>query len=215
MNLEELKQEIPFKWRVQSYSKHKAQASCVAYIDARDAMDLLDKVCGSADWQVKYKDVGGLLFASVGIYTGDMWVWKSDTGSESNVEKDKGHASDAFKRACVHWGIGRFLYSKKIKYIDASEKKTRDNFPYPVFNGQRVWDITKHFNDIDKLDGYKPKAKADKPPLKKDQYDTMIGLLMKGTHKPVSERMYNYKLTEKQEKTLKDGIAEAKKIKGE
>ena len=84
-----------------------------------------------------------------------------------------------------------------------------------ALNGLFLIDDTKDDDFNNQPVPEKPKAKADKPPLKKDQYDTMIGLLGKGTHKPVSERMYNYKLTENQEKTLKDGIAEAKKIKGE
>jgi len=192
MNLEELKQEIPFKWRVQSYSKFKPQASCVAYIDARDAMDLLDKVCGAENWQVTYKDVGGLLFAEVGIKINE-WVWKSDTGSESNVEKDKGHASDAFKRACVHWGIGRFLYSKKIKYIDANEKKVQGNYPYPIFNGQRVWDLTKHFNDIDSLNNYKPA-------LTLETFDKIAVVISEGVDRAkIQKRLDNYNISKDQQ----------------
>ena len=47
MNLKDLKKQIPYQWRVQSFSKNKAQAQCVAYIDARDVMNLLDEVVGS------------------------------------------------------------------------------------------------------------------------------------------------------------------------
>ena len=42
MNLKDLSKEIPFKWRVQSTKYGKT--TCVAYIDARDCMDLLDEV---------------------------------------------------------------------------------------------------------------------------------------------------------------------------
>ena len=44
MKLEDLKKELPYKWRVQS--SRYGKANCVAYIDARDAQDLLDEVCG-------------------------------------------------------------------------------------------------------------------------------------------------------------------------
>jgi hypothetical protein len=85
----------------------------------------------------------------VGIKCGDEWVWKTDTGSESNIEKEKGHSSDAFKRACVHWGIGRFLYDMDIKYVTANEKKTNSNYPHVIDKqGNRVWDLTKHINSI-------------------------------------------------------------------
>jgi len=139
MNLDNLKKEIPFKWRVQSANKYGA--SCVAYIDARQVQDLLDEVCGAENWQCKYEEHKGNLFCSIGILVKITdgivkdWVWKSDCGTESNVEKQKGEASDAFKRAAVMWGVGRFLYSKKIvklpvkgingKYVPYSEKTGR------------------------------------------------------------------------------------------
>lgn len=119
MDLEKLKKEIPYKWRIQS--SNKWGASCVAYIDARDAQDLLDEVAGADNWQVVYEEHKGNLFAKVGIFINDKWVWKSDCGTESNVEKKKGEASDAFKRACVMWGIGRFLYRKEIIKLPVKE----------------------------------------------------------------------------------------------
>ena len=123
MNLEYLKKEIPFKWRVQSANQYGA--SCVAYIDARDVQDLLDEVCGAAFWQCKYSEHKGNLFCSIGIDVdkdGTCWTWKEDCGTESNVEKQKGEASDAFKRAAVMWGVGRFLYSKTIVKLPVKEK---------------------------------------------------------------------------------------------
>ncbi len=150
MNLKELKKEIPFKWRVQSFSKFKPQAQCVAYIDARQAMNLLDEVLGEGGWQSDYKEIKGNVYAGIGIKISDEWVWKWDTGAESNIEKEKGEASDSFKRAGVKWGIGRFLYEKKIQYVNANEIKTQSNYPYVVDNsGKRVWDITKHINQED------------------------------------------------------------------
>lgn len=147
INLEVLKKEIPCKWRVQSFSKFKPQGQCVAYIDARDVMDLLDEAVGAENWQSDFKDCGGQLFAGVGINDGKGWIWKWDTGSESNIEKEKGEASDSFKRAAVKWGIGRFLYNLEIKYVKANELKTKDNFPYVIDEqGQRVWNLTEYIN---------------------------------------------------------------------
>lgn len=156
MNLKELKKEIPYKWRVQSFSKNSAKAQCVAYIDARDVMNLLDEVCGADNWQSDFKDIGGQTFAGIGINTmgetgGNNWIWKWDTGSESNIEKEKGQASDSLKRAGVQWGIGRFLYDMDIKWVDANEAKTQTNYPYVVDkNGKRVYDITEYINSLDK-----------------------------------------------------------------
>jgi hypothetical protein len=67
----------------------------------------------------------GQLFCTVSIKVGDEWVGKSDSGivTADNEKIDlemtqKGSASDAFKRACVKWGIGRFLYDLDIQRVD-------------------------------------------------------------------------------------------------
>lgn len=133
MNLEDLKKEIPFKWRVQSTKDWGVD--CVAYIDARDVQNLLDKVCEPNGWQVKYSEHKGNLFCSIGIYF-DGWVWKEDCGTESNVEKQKGEASDAFKRAAVMWGIGRFLYDMPIIRLDVVKKNGKN---VAAFNGKPLY----------------------------------------------------------------------------
>jgi len=147
MKLEKLKEELPFKWRVQS-SKY-GKTTCVAYIDARDAQDLLDKVCGPENWQTLYYEENGLLFCKVGIKVKDDWVWKSDTGSESNVEKDKGHVSDAFKRACVNWGVGRFLYRLPIQTLQNKQHTNGKEYPYIPEKNKLIFDggtLTKYIN---------------------------------------------------------------------
>ena len=146
MNLQDLKKEMPFKWRVQSTSEYGS--NCVAYIDARDVQDILDDVVGAANWQVKYEEHKGNLFASIGILIETGWVWKSDCGTESQVEKQKGEASDAFKRAAVMWGVGRFLYSLEI--IKIKEVIKAGNKYHPAHNGQRIWNINEHCNKIHK-----------------------------------------------------------------
>ena len=145
MDLKELKKEIPYKWRVQSANKNGA--NCVAYVDARDVQDLLDEVCDVTNWQVKYEEHKGNLFASIGIWddNGEEWIWKSDCGTESNIEKQKGEASDAFKRAAVMWGIGRFLYALPIVKLDVVEKNNRFT---PAYQGKALYgdQVTKACN---------------------------------------------------------------------
>ena len=144
--LEKLKVEIPFKWRVQSFSKFKPQATCVSYIDSRDVQDILDKSCV---WSDRYYSEGGLLFCEITIYADGREYKRTDTGSESNVDKQKGHSSDAFKRAAVKFGVGRFLYSQPMQRLNADLVKTNSNYPSVVDNnGQKVWDLTKHINSI-------------------------------------------------------------------
>lgn len=152
MNLDDLKKEIPFKWRVQSSNQYGA--SCVAYIDSRQVQDLLDEVVGVENWQCKFEEHKNNMFCSIGILQGNIWVWKSDCGTESQVEKEKGEASDAFKRAAVMWGIGRFLYSKKIIKLPVKENpnKKGNYLPYSEKTGKFVYgdDISKWCNLLSK-----------------------------------------------------------------
>ena len=146
MNLEDLKKELPYKWRVQS--SRYGKSTCVAYIDARDAQDLLDEIVGPQNWQTLFYEENGLLFCKVGIFVGECWVWKSDTGSESKVEKDKGHVSDAFKRACVSWGIGRFLYRLPIQTLKTKDYKGKE-YPYAPEKDKIIFDgetLTNYIN---------------------------------------------------------------------
>lgn len=109
--IQELREPLDIKdveFRVQSISK-KGFATILAYKDARVDMNRLDDVCGEL-WQDKYELIDGQLFCSIGIKIGEEWVWRQDVGVESYTEKEKGRASDAFKRAGFRWGIGRELY---------------------------------------------------------------------------------------------------------
>lgn len=160
INLNDLKNKMPYQWRVQSYSKNKASCSCVAYIDARDVMNRLDEVVGEGNWQDDYRVINDQLFAGIGIKINGEWVWKWDTGTESQTEKEKGIVSDSFKRAAVKWGIGRFLYDMEIVYlktngIKADSDRTDDKgnvykkYPSPVDqSGKVIFDITKAINGI-------------------------------------------------------------------
>jgi hypothetical protein len=125
MNLELLKKKIPYMWRVQSFIP--SGGMCVAYIDSRDVQDLLDEAVGPNNWQDDYKIIDGNLYCSLGIKVETSpgafeWVHKTDCGTESATEKEKGQASDAFKRAAVKWGVGRFLYNLKIQLVKKTEK---------------------------------------------------------------------------------------------
>lgn len=150
MNLNDLKKEIPFKWRVQSANQYGA--SCVAYIDSRQVQDLLDEVVGAYGWQTNFEEHKGNLFCNLGICVKGVWIWKSDCGTESQVEKQKGEASDAFKRAAVMWGIGRFLYSKKIIKLPVKQNQQDKWLPYSEKTGRFVYgdDISTWCNALSK-----------------------------------------------------------------
>jgi hypothetical protein len=126
--LDGLQKPVPYQWRVQSYSKNKPLAICVAYLDARQVAKILDTHC-SEGWQDTYREIGGVLFCGISVKIAGEWLTRWDCGVESKVEKEKGEASDSFKRAAVKWGVGRFLYDLGIKYVPTTEVKTAMNYP--------------------------------------------------------------------------------------
>ena len=76
--------------------------SLLLYKDARVDMKILDEVYGSSNWQRKHEVIGGNLYCTVSIWDEkkQQWIAKMDVGTKSNTEKEKGEASDSFKRAC-------------------------------------------------------------------------------------------------------------------
>ena len=66
------------------------------------------------------------------------WIWKSDCGTESNTEAQKGEASDSFKRACFNWGIGRELYTAPFIWIPADKCSIKDKKCYDRFEVEKI-----------------------------------------------------------------------------
>ena len=128
--------------------------SLLLYKDARVDQRLLDEHVGAMNWQRKHEVIGGNLYCSVGIYDDDkeQWIWKQDVGTESNAEKEKGQASDSFKRACFNWGIGRELYTAPFIWV-SDVKKVSKNGKYAVSPNEKftVKTITYNGNVIDEL----------------------------------------------------------------
>ena len=116
--------------RVGMISQRTKKVSILLYKNARVDMAMLDELVGPMNWQRDHKEIKGNLYCGVGIHTEKGWVWKWDCGTESNTEKEKGEASDSFKRACVNWGIGRELYTAPAIWIECSDKEWNDGKPY-------------------------------------------------------------------------------------
>ena len=105
--------------------------SLLLYKDARCDMAILDETVGAENWQREHYECKGNLFCRVGIRFErddcDEWVFKSDCGAESYTEKEKGEASDSFKRACVNWGIGRELYTSPFIWLQSGKDLYKDS----------------------------------------------------------------------------------------
>lgn len=137
----------------------KSGYTLLLYKNARVDMTILDETVGVANWQRDHKEVKGNLYCGIGInfpialkqpqsdvevYFGgnsetilqDRWVWKWDCGVESAFgDKEKGEASDSFKRAGFNWGIGRELYTSPSIKIDCETLEEKDK------NGKIVYKI--------------------------------------------------------------------------
>jgi len=96
-------------FRIQSINNGK-YATILAYKDARVDIQRLNSVCGILGWKRAHTRDNKNCIVSVWCDDKREWVSKEDTGTESNMEEEKGLASDSFKRACFNLGIGIELY---------------------------------------------------------------------------------------------------------
>lgn len=111
----------------------KQHGKDVHYITARIAQNRLDEVLGPENWECDWRIVGEvpkgntliiLADCTVRIRLGEQTIARTDTGGASNpdpIVARKGAVSDAFKRACVQFGIGRELYGDGVADFEADE----------------------------------------------------------------------------------------------
>lgn len=93
------------------------------YKDARCDMNILDETVGPLNWQRSHSRENANCTVSIWDDERKQWVSKEDTGTESFTEKEKGLASDSFKRACFNWGIGRELYTAPFIFVKSGDCK--------------------------------------------------------------------------------------------
>lgn len=103
--------------------------SMLLYKNARVDMAVLDETFGEFNWQNDYKEIKGNMYCGIAVLNEACgeWVWKWDCGTESFTEKEKGEASDSFKRAGFRWGIGRELYTAPFIWLQVATVKVGDN----------------------------------------------------------------------------------------
>lgn len=120
-----LKRPFPpnqISWRVGSTTKDKAKGVALAYIDARDVMRRLDEVFG-LNWQTRYSHAEGKTICEIGVRIDGEWIYRAGGAGDTDIEAEKGAISDAFKRAAVMWGIGRYLYELPNEWVELDEYK--------------------------------------------------------------------------------------------
>ena len=121
--------------------------SLLLFKDARVDQKLLDETFTPFGWKRSHQVIDGNLYCTVEVWDKEkkQWIGKQDVGTMSYTEKEKGQASDSFKRACFNWGIGRELYTAPFIWIPAErvniQKKEREQKFY-TYDRFHVWSIS-------------------------------------------------------------------------
>lgn len=82
-----------------------------AYIDARQAINRLNEVLGIDGWsnQLIETSASGLI-CELSLIIEGVQITKSNVGTKSNKDPEKGQASSAIKRAASVFGVGSYIY---------------------------------------------------------------------------------------------------------
>lgn len=170
------------EWRPGATNKDKTKAQALAYVDPRHYQDRLNEICG-----LRWSSLRDIQFTSekvvitVTLYLGD--VSRSGVGEASLTDKfGKALAvtkadAQAFKRACVEYGLGRYLYNWGRVWVafDANTKRFTKTAISEL--GQKAYNMTQQTTKqwegkkvepgpkVEKLTS-KPKKKVDPKPKK-------------------------------------------------
>ena len=133
--LRELRAPFPrdkIKFRPGATTADKKKGLALAYADARTFQDRLDEVWGIDNWESHCVTNEGGCICSITLHfhfdDGTSYArTKSDGAGATDVEGEKGAISDAFKRACVQWGIGRYLYNLPDMWVPLKNGRYIDN----------------------------------------------------------------------------------------
>lgn len=126
--------------RIGQIKQDNSGLSLLLYKNARCDMALLDETFGPFGWQRSHESIDGRLYCTLSVRDPDTgeWVSKTDVGTESRTEAEKGAASDCFKRAAVNWGIGRALYSAPFVWVTADKCRINNGKCYDRFRVSEI-----------------------------------------------------------------------------
>ena len=144
----------PDEIEVRIGSVSKTGATFLLYKDARCDMQLLDETVGSLNWKREHTRDNANCIVSIYDTEKKEWVSKEDTGTESFTEKEKGLASDSFKRACVNWGVGRELYTAPFIFVALETQQKSGGKGYELtYEGQKNAKLEVSDIEYDESDG--------------------------------------------------------------
>ena len=139
-------------WRIGATNQDKTSGIGLAYIDARDVMRRLDDAVGFDSWQCRYTHATNLIICEIGLCIDSDWMWRSNGAGETAVEGEKGGCSDAFKRAAVMWGIGRYLYALPNIWVPVEKygnsARLPDSSKQLLFDRLPKWATPEGYDDL-------------------------------------------------------------------
>lgn len=182
--------------RVQQITEKGAQL--LLYKDSRCDKRILDETFGIFGWKDKYEEIKGNLFCTISIWDDEkkQWIDKCDCGAETFSEKEKGEASDAFKRAGFNVGIGRELYTR-IFYFASVPTKKNDKGKFELANKYEKFTVAE-ISTNEKTEKIEKIKIADskgnivfsygypKTSVEKEETKVQIQSATKGTDKPIT-----------------------------
>ena len=119
------------EFRVGSTNRDGTRGMALTYITARAVMNRLDECCGVWGWSDAYSILpdGKHVECRLTLNADGVHVSRSDVGEPNEggfADSMKSAYSDAFKRAAVKFGIGRYLYSLGESWVPVENKRITD-----------------------------------------------------------------------------------------
>lgn len=159
-------------------------AALLLYKDARVDQKILDEVFGVFGWQREHQLIGDRLYCTIKVWDKEnkQWISKQDVGTESNTEKEKGQASDSFKRAGFNVGIGRELYTAPFIWVPADKMSMEQKVD---FNGKPKFTTRDKF-EVTEID-YNDEGEINKLKIVNEKDKSVVYEMGKGFSKPVAK----------------------------
>lgn len=183
-------------------SVKKDGATLLLYKDARCDMNILDETVGPMRWKREHTRDNANCIVSIWDKETEQWISKEDTGTESFTEREKGLASDSFKRACVNWGIGRELYTAPLIKIRCETKPKAGERGYELANRWEFYGAYVSIIEYD-IDGNIERLEIVKNGQRIYYYDNRISPDLKKEMEQMKERV-----TQEQAQTLMNMVDE-------
>lgn len=129
--MEKLQKEFDpedIEWRIGAINNEKTRGIALPYVTNRAIQNRLDQVFTPFGWKNEYKiwhgnaQICGISVKIVDFDNSIQWITKWDGADNTEFEPIKGGLSDSMKRSAVQWGIGRYLYSLPMVWVDIEQK---------------------------------------------------------------------------------------------